>query len=123
MSGFVDGDGHPWTPLGHLRIRRLWVQVLPGALDETLREGGFRRANPEPIGEPCIGTRFLPDLASEVGVTERLAMRRSEHQGLRVFVRISSEVLSHEVAEKLRDDHHATAVGLGGTEVKAAVGL
>ena len=28
----MDGCGRPGTPLGDLRIRRLWVQVLPGAL-------------------------------------------------------------------------------------------
>jgi hypothetical protein len=32
VPGSMGSDGHLWTPLGHLRIRRLRVQVLPSAL-------------------------------------------------------------------------------------------
>ncbi len=32
----VNGCGRPWTPLGDLRIRRLWAQVLPSALAQSL---------------------------------------------------------------------------------------
>jgi len=38
----MDGCGHPWTPLGDLRIRRLGgVRVAPGALAKTLHHKGF----------------------------------------------------------------------------------
>lgn len=37
----VELCGHPRTPLGDLRIRRLRVQVLPSALPKPLREQGF----------------------------------------------------------------------------------
>ena len=40
IPGCVDGYGHPRTPLGHLRIRRLGVRVAPGAPTESLAVAG-----------------------------------------------------------------------------------
>ena len=72
----------------------------------------------EPWGKAGALDCWFPDPPSEVGVAERLSQRLREDQGIGVVVDVSEEVLGHEFADKSRDHHHPTAVGLGGAEVQ-----
>ena len=44
----MDGCGHPRTPLGHLRFRRLGVRVAPGALGKRPGRGRCRHVRGSP---------------------------------------------------------------------------
>ncbi len=84
VPGCVDVGGHPWTPVGDLRIRRLGVRVPPGVLLRPLRRKGFRCSGvaqvacPVPLGANHSRTFGLQQLDEYLHGEARLSQNRTQ---------------------------------------------
>jgi hypothetical protein len=111
---------HRYRRVAEVSLHGLGMRALGNAKRSTRMP---QVVNSEFLGQPGFGDRPIPDLASEVGVAQWLAVRRSEDEGIGAGLDITSKMPGEEITQEGRDHHGAGAVGLGGSELELTSSL